>query len=75
MNKKQEHKDLSKGLFSGADIPWEKSKAEIWTELEKGLEKEDRSPVLVRRMLPGKQWLALAASLLLLLSVGSFMRF
>ena len=75
MNKKQEHTDLSKGLFSGADIPWEKSKAEIWTELEQSLEKEDRSPVLVRRMLPGKQWLALAASLVLLLSVGSFMRF
>jgi ferric-dicitrate binding protein FerR (iron transport regulator) len=37
--------------------------------------KEDQSPVLVRRQLPGKQWLALAASLVLLLSVTGFMRF
>lgn len=43
--------------------------------MEQSLLQEDRSPVPVRRMLPPKQWLALAASLLLLLSVGSFMRF
>ena len=75
MNKKQDQSDLSDRLFSGAEIPWEKSKAEIWNDLEQVLEKEVPSPVLVRRMLPRKQWLALAASLLLLLSVGSFMRF
>jgi len=75
MNKKQEHKDLSKHLFSGADVPWEKSKAEIWSELEQSLERKDRAPVPVRSIRPSRQWLALAASLLLLLAVGSFMRF
>lgn len=74
MNKKQDQSDLSDRLFSGAEIPWEKSKAEIWNDLEQALETKAPSPVLVRRMLPRKQWLALAASLLLLISVGSFMR-
>jgi transmembrane sensor len=81
---KQEHKhmdnnkdqsDLSTRLFSGADIPWKKSKAEVWTDMEQRLLQGDPSPAIVRRMLPSRQWLALAASLLLLLSVGSFMRF
>jgi len=75
MKKKQEHTEVSKELFSGADIPWEKSKAEIWTELEKSLEEKDSARVPVRRIRPAKQWLALAASLLFLLAVGSFMRF
>jgi len=75
MKNKQDQSDLSERLFSGADIPWEKSKAEIWNDLEKGLVKEDPSPVPVRRLLPSKQWLALAASLVLLLAVSSFMRF
>ena len=66
---------LSNLFFSGAKISWEKSKAEVWQDLEKRLSKEDRSPELVRRFLPGKQWLALAASLVLLLSVSGFMRF
>ncbi len=67
--------DPGDAFFAHADIPWKKSKAEVWNELEKSLEKKDRSPVPVRRMIPGKQWFALAASLVLLLSVGSFMRF
>jgi transmembrane sensor len=75
MKNKKDPSDLSERLFSGADIPWKKSKAEVWRDLEHRLVKEDRSPVLVRRQLPGKQWLALAASLVLLLSVASFMRF
>jgi transmembrane sensor len=75
MKNKQDQSDLSEGLFSGADIPWEKSKAEIWNDLENRLVKEDSSPVSVRLMLPRKQWLAMAASLVLLLAVSSFMRF
>lgn len=71
----KDHSDLSDRIFSGADIPWEKSKDEVWSDLEHRLVKEDRSPELVRRKLPGKQWLALAASLVLLLSVTSFIRF
>ncbi|TFH20169.1 MAG: DUF4974 domain-containing protein [Bacteroidia bacterium] len=82
MNKKhrdikniKDQSDLSDRLFSGADVPWEKSKAEVWSDFEHRLVKEDLSPVPVRRMFPGKQWLALAASLVLLLAVSSFMRF
>jgi len=75
MKNKKDPSDLGERLFSGAEIPWEKSKAEVWRDLEPRLVKEDQSPVLVRRQLPGKQWLALAASLVLLLSVASFMRF
>ncbi|MCD4710741.1 MAG: FecR domain-containing protein [Bacteroidales bacterium] len=66
---------LSNLFFSGAKIPWKKSKAEVWQDLEELMTKEDRSPELVRRFLPGKQWLALAASLVLLLSVTGFMKF
>ena len=81
---KQENKHIDKhndpdglsDLFSShAKIPWEKSKAEIWNDLEEQMMKEDPSPVLVRRLLPGRQWLAMAASLVLLLSVSGFMRF
>ena len=81
---KQENKNIDKhndpdglsDLFaSHAKIPWEKSKAEIWDDLEEQMMKEDPSPVLVRRLLPGRQWLAMAASLVLLLSVSAFMRF
>ncbi len=71
-------KDLSDSIdsfFSRTEIPWEKSKARIWNDLEKDLVQEVSSPVKVRRMLPRRQWLALAASLILLLSVSSFMRF
>jgi len=75
MDNNKDHKDLSTRLFSEADIPWKKSKAEVWSDLEQSLLQEDRSPVPVRRLLPSKHWLALAASLLLLFSVGSFMRF
>ena len=82
MNKKhrdikniKDQSDLSDRLFSGADVLWEKSKAEVWSDFEHRLVKEDLSPVPVRRLLPGKQWLALAASLVLLLAVSSFMRF
>jgi ferric-dicitrate binding protein FerR (iron transport regulator) len=66
------HSDL---FFSKAEIPWKKSKEEVWNNLEQNIMKEDRSPVPVGRLLPGRQWLALAASLVLLLSVTTFIRF
>lgn len=82
MNQENKHIDKQKDpdqesdlFFSKAQIPWEKSKSEVWNDLEEQLVKEDHSPELVRRFLPGKQWLALAASLVLLLSVSAFMRF
>ena len=71
-NERAEHPDP---YFRGATIPWAKSKEEVWKELEVQIMEEDRSPELVRRKLPGRQWLALAASLVLLLSVAGFMRF
>ena len=75
IDKKNDPDRLSDLFFSRAKIPWEKSKTEAWNDLEACIEKEDRSPVLVRRLLPGRQWLALAASLVLLFSVSAFMRF
>ena len=74
-NKKNDPDGLSDLIFSNAKIPWEKSKAEIWNDLEERLVKEDRSTEPIRRLLPAKQWLAMAASLLLLIAVSGFMRF
>ena len=75
IDKKNDPDGLSAQFSSHTKIPWEKSKAEIWNDLEGRLEKEDQNPELVRRLLPGRQWLAMAASLVLLLSVSGFMRF
>jgi ferric-dicitrate binding protein FerR (iron transport regulator) len=82
MNQENRHRDkpndpegLSDLFFSSANIPWEKSKEEVWNDLEKRIAEEDRPPVLIQGLLPGRQWLAMAASLLLLLSVSAFMRF
>ncbi|MEA3460923.1 MAG: FecR domain-containing protein [Bacteroidota bacterium] len=73
---KQNDPDGLSDLFSShTKIPWEKSKDEIWNDLEEQMMKEDRSPVLVQGLLPGRQWLAIAASLVLLLSISAFMRF
>jgi ferric-dicitrate binding protein FerR (iron transport regulator) len=74
-NKKNDPDGPADLIFSNAKIPWEKSKEAVWNDLEKQLDREDRSTVPVRRLLPAKQWLAMAASLVLLLSVSAFMRF
>jgi len=74
-NKQYDPDELSDHLLSRAEIPWKKSKAEVWNDLEKHMAGEDKTQVPVRRILPAKQWLAMAASLLLLLSVTAFMRF
>ncbi len=82
MNQDNRHRDLKKDpdgltdqIFSNAKIPWEKSKAEVWNDLEEKITKEDRTTVHVRHLHPNAQWLALAASLVLLLSVSGFMKF
>lgn len=67
--------DQADRLFSRADIVWEKSKTEIWKDLNVRLKEEDQSQNLIRRFLPGRQWIALAASLVLLLAVTGFLRF
>ena len=71
----QERAEYPDQIFRGARIPWAKSKEKVWKEIEEQIMEEDRSPELVRRKLPGKQWIALAASLVLLLSVAGLMRF
>lgn len=82
MNQENRHSDKKKDpnglpdqIFSSAKIPWEKSKSEVWNNLEEKITKEDRTTVHVRHLHPNRQWLALAASLVLLLSVSVFMRF
>ncbi len=74
-NKKNDPAELSGLFLSHSRISWEKSKGEVWNDLEDLMAKEDQSPVRVRHLHPNRQWLALAASLVLLLSVSSFMRF
>ena len=82
MNQDNRHRDLKKDpdgladqIFSNAKIPWGKSKAEVWNDLEEKIAKEDRTTVHLRHLHPNRQWLALAASLILLLSVSGFMKF
>ncbi len=71
----QERAEYPDQIFRGVSIPWAKSKEKVWKEIEEQIMEEDRSPELVRRKLPGKRWIALAASLVLLLSVAGLMRF
>jgi len=74
-NKENDPDGLHDQIFSNARIPWEKSKAAVWNDLAELITKKDQSPVPVRHLHPNRQWLALAASLVLLLSVSGFMRF
>ena len=74
-DKKKDPNGLPDQIFSNGKIPWEKSKAEVWNDIEGLITKEDRTSVQIRHLHPNRQWLALAASLVLLLSVSSFMRF
>lgn len=81
MNRDKPHKDrytdpdLSAEFFSRTEIPWEKSKEEIWLDLSRHLQEEPSSQPMVVSKLPGKQWMAMAASLALLLALLSFLRF
>jgi transmembrane sensor len=74
-DKKNDPNGLPDQIFSNGNIPWEKSKAEVWNDFEVLITKEARTPVRIRHLHPNRQWLALAASLVLLLSVSVFMRF
>ena len=75
IDKKNDPNGLPDQIFSNGNIPWEKSKAEVWNDIEELITKEDRTSVQIRHLHPNRQWLALAASLVLLLSVSGFMRF
>jgi ferric-dicitrate binding protein FerR (iron transport regulator) len=74
-NKKNDPDGLNDLFLSRTKIPWEKSKEEVWNMLEDKLMKEDQPTVPVRSLHPNRHWLALAASLVLLLAVSTFMRF
>ena len=81
MKKEQEHiesnadyKDLSPALFPRMKISWGKSKDEIWEELSASLEEDPLLKIKTRFLLPNKQWIALAASVAILLAVAGFMR-
>jgi ferric-dicitrate binding protein FerR (iron transport regulator) len=74
-NKHPSDPDLSGEFFSRAKIPWEKSREEVWMDLTDQLQEEHPPRVIVRRMLPGNRWIAMAASITLLLAVASFLRF
>ena len=79
MKKDDKHSDLtavdrqSKTFFSGGEFRWEKSKAEVWAELEAQI--DDQSKGRIRLLNPRfVKWMA-AASILILFSLGSFIRF
>ena len=75
MNKERDPDGLSDLFSSRTKIPWEKSKEEVWNNLEESIMKEDQSQMQIRHLHPNRNWLALAASLVLLLSVTTFIRF
>ncbi len=66
--------NLSREFFAGAVFPWEKSKDEVWRDLSVQLQEKGQETNEVRRFLPGRPWLAVAASVALLLAVSLFMR-
>lgn len=74
MNKKIDPDGLDQLFASRSKVTWEKSKEEVWDHLEGQLMKEGQASVPVRTLHPNRHWLALAASLVLLLSVGTFIR-
>lgn len=74
-HRKSTDPDLSEKFLSRAQIPWEKSKEEVWRELSDHLQEEQAPRAIVGTKLPGRPWIAMAASVTLLLAVASFMRF
>lgn len=74
-HRKTSDPDLSSEFLSRAKIPWEKKKEEVWQELADHLPEEIPSKVIVSGKLPGRSWIAMAASIALLLAVASFFRF
>ncbi len=81
MNKEPTYKhssdsgDPEEKLLQSAFVPWEKSKEDIWKNLSESILKEDWGKNTSRRKLPGKQWLAAAAAIALLLATAGFLRF
>jgi ferric-dicitrate binding protein FerR (iron transport regulator) len=74
-HRKVSNPDLAPEFLSRAKIPWEKTKEEVWQELSDHLPEEAPSKVMFSGKLPGRTWIAMAASIALLLAVVSFFRY
>lgn len=66
--------DRSASLFEGASISFAKSKEEVWSELSEKLGTSAAGGKSTGRVITMQQRLAMAATLALLLSVGTFFR-
>lgn len=81
MNRKNRHKkkesdllEQSAALFERTRIPFKRSREEVWQELAAQLQEIDPDEQETRYILPVKKWIALAASVALLLAAAAFMR-
>lgn len=63
----------SKAFFSGGKFTWKKSEADVWSELSAALEAKPAGRSL-RLNFKSASW-AIAASFLILIGIGTFMRF
>jgi ferric-dicitrate binding protein FerR (iron transport regulator) len=72
---KKNRNELTPESFPGIHLSWEKSKDEIWEDLQIRMQEGSSKKTIVRSLLPGKTWLAVAASGALLVALLSFMRF
>ena len=79
MKQDKEHIDLtavdrqSKAFFKGGKFHWEKSEADVWANLEARIDAQPKGRSLVIHFSLTK-W-AVAASILVILALGSFLRF
>ena len=79
MKQNREHSHLSaidrqsKAFFSGGKFNWEKSKLDVWNELNEAISEQPEKRSSFIRFTPGV--LAVAASLIILIGLGSFFRF
>lgn len=65
---------LSDLFSSKSKIAWEKSKEEIWDQMEDRLQKKGREASPGRTVHLSRRWLGLTGALLVLLSIGTFLR-
>jgi len=63
----------SKAFFSGGKFIWKKSNAMVWNEIEKSMEEKPSSRSLSVRFI--SRPMSIAAGLLLLIGIGTFIRF
>lgn len=73
-NKEKDLPDLSSELFKRTEIPFDKSKEEVWEELSGKLHGKQSARGSARHLIIRYERIALAATIALLLSVGVFSR-